>query len=141
MSKFADVRARLLIGPLAVILLSGFAIVLSGCSESPGLQPGGDAAAAKEALTTALDAWKGGEDPKSLQSGEQAFWVTDEDWKSGKKLTDYRIAEEVEQSGGHWRVCAELTMADSGQASRPEKICYAVTIAEAISIIRSDFLY
>lgn len=141
MSKFADVRGRLLIGRLAVILFSGISIVLPGCSESPGIQPGGDAAAARDALTTALEAWKEGKDPNSLQSEDPAFWVTDEDWKLGKKLTDYRIAEEVEQSGGHWRVCAELTMSDSGQASSPEKICYAVTISEAISIIRSDFLY
>ena len=141
MSKFAEVRGRSLIGRLAVILFSVISIVLPGCSESPGIQPGGDAAAARDALTTALDAWKGGNDPKSLQSGEKAFWVTDEDWKSGKKLTDYRIAEEVEQSGGHWRVCAELTISDSGQSASSERICYAVTIAEAISIIRSDFLY
>jgi hypothetical protein len=117
------------------------ALVLAGCGQPAPMAPGGDAAAARKALSHALEAWKEGRDAKSLQSETPVYWVADEDWSEGRKLTDYQIGEEVEQSGGHWRICAQLTLSSSGGSERTEKFCYAVTLAEAISIIRSDFLY
>lgn len=116
-------------------------LVLSGCSQSGEIRPPGDASAAREALSTVLQTWKEGRDAKSLQSGDPVYWVADEDWTAGKTLTDFRIGEKIEQHGGHWRICAELTLSASDGPARTETFCYAVTLSDAISIIRSDFRY
>lgn len=113
--------------------------LLAGCGEPEAIRPQGDAAAAKAALEAALDAWKAGRSPGDAQTDSRLIWI-DADWKDGRKLSGYQLVDEPEQNGGHWRVYADLTLADAGKPSKPMRVCYAVTLGESTHITRSDFL-
>ncbi len=119
-----------------VCLLLG---LLAGCGTPDEIRPQGDAAAAKAALQSALDAWKAGKPPAESQTGPALVW-TDEDWKADRKLSDYKLVGEPEQSGGHWRVYADLTLDEKAKKPTPTRVCYGVTLGEPTVIIRSDFL-
>lgn len=113
--------------------------LVAGCGAPEEIRPQGDADAATSALVAALESWKAGNSPAESQAGQSVIW-TDEDWKAGRKLSAYQLVGEPQQNGGHWRVYAELTLAESGKTSKPTQVCYAVTLGEPTSIIRSDFL-
>ena len=113
--------------------------LLAGCGTPEEIKPQGDADAAKAALQAALDAWKAGKPPAESQTAPALVW-TDEDWKAGAKLSDYHLVGDPEQSGGHWRVFADLTLEEKGKKSAPTRVCYGVTLGEPTVIIRSDFL-
>ncbi len=125
--------------PRAALLLG--VLLFAGCGGRGEIRPEGDTATAKSALSSALDAWKAGETPNDLQSRSPVVWMGDEDWKAGRGLAAYEIDGEPELNGSHWRVYAKLTVSQDGKTSPPERVCYAVTLGDAVSIIRSDFLH
>jgi hypothetical protein len=47
--------------------------------------------AARQALTTALDAWKNGKTPDQIGASNPAVLAQDIQWRDGKKLTAYEI--------------------------------------------------
>lgn len=110
-----------------------------GCGSPEEIRPQGDGASAKAALEAALEAWKAGKSPTESQTAHTLIW-TDDDWKAGRKLSDYQLVGEPELNGGHWRVYADLTLAPTGKNASATRVCYAVTLGEPTSIIRSDFL-
>ncbi len=85
------------------VLAAGAAVALAGC-------PGGGTekfvpseGAARQALETALDAWKGGQaKPGKLSVGGVAVNVVDATWESGQKLTAYQIVSEEPGEGPRW---------------------------------------
>jgi hypothetical protein len=111
---------------------------LFGCGKEE-IRPQGDAAAAKAALETALDAWKAGQSPSDAASQGSLIW-TDEDWKAGRKLSAYQLVSEPEQNGGHWRIYAELSLEGKSKTSVPTRASYAVTLGEPTVILRGDEL-
>src|SRR5580704_15329851 len=66
------------LGVLAILMLSG----CSGSSRANAV----DTPLARESLKVALDHWKKGEDPKSLQSSATPMTAKDYEWDSGAKL-------------------------------------------------------
>jgi hypothetical protein len=120
----------------AKVFLGVALCVLVGCGQPGEIRPPGDAAAAKAALQTALDAWIAGQPPGETGSQASVIW-TDADWKAGKKLSAYQLVGEPEQNGGNWRIFVDLTL-DSGK--KPTRVCYAVTLGEPTSILRGDEL-
>jgi hypothetical protein len=58
---------------------------------------------ARQALQTALDAWKGGRaKPDGLGMGKVAVQVVDDAWESGQPLKAYEILSEEPGSGPRW---------------------------------------
>jgi hypothetical protein len=86
-----------------VLMLSGAALALAGC---PG--PGEEKfipteGTARQALETALNAWKGGQaKPGQLAMGKVSVQVVDAVWESGQKLTAYQIVSEDSGNGPPW---------------------------------------
>lgn len=111
---------------------------IGGCADTE-IRPQGDADGARSAVTSALDAWKDGKTAEQLRNADPAVYVSDEDWKAGRKLASYEVLREPEQNGSHWRTYVKLSF--TGDASGSVKtVCYAVTPGSPASIIRSDFL-
>jgi hypothetical protein len=121
-----------------LILMIGWG---TGCGTPKEIRPEGDEASAKAALEAALHAWKSGSSPTEIAAPGTVFW-TDEDWQAGQKLADYQVVDQAESNGGHWRVYANLTIQSNASQKKPTRtrVCYAVTLGEPTSIIRSDFL-
>lgn len=92
--------------------LSLLLVFVSGCGGSgssvSSYQPKGQSA--KDALTTALEAWKSGRDkPGTIDSTKPAIQMQDQVWNSGRKLKDFQIGEEKPSADGPTRFAVKLT--------------------------------
>jgi hypothetical protein len=114
-----------------MLVLAAFALV-SGCSQPRQL----DKAAAINALTAALDAWKAGQPPQSLQSRSPPIVFGDSDWEQGTRLVNYRIlrADRGDGANLHADVELELTFA-RGKPSR-QTLTYIVGTDPILTIFR-----
>lgn len=119
------------------ILLAG---VVSGCGGHSEMQLKGDTMGAGGALAQALEAWKAGTKPAELAQAIPPMVVVDEAWTAGDKLVSYTIEGDPIENGSHWRVFAQIKTAGEDQKEKSERVCYAVTINETMSVVRSDFL-
>jgi hypothetical protein len=84
-----------------VLLALGAA--LAGCSKPGEEQFIPPEATARQALETALNAWKEGQaKPGQLSLGTAKIEVLDTVWKSGQKLSAYKIVAEESANGPRW---------------------------------------
>lgn len=78
------------VGALAVLLAAG----CGGGATVESFHPAKDLA--REALTTALDAWQGGQEkPGVIEDTEPEVSISDGTWAGGAKLKSYEIVEEL----------------------------------------------
>lgn len=87
-------------------------LTLSGCggggSSVSSFHPTGTSA--KAALTAALDAWKSGrETPGAIESSKPVVEAQDQVWRSGRKLKEYQVGEEMTAAGEPTRFKVKLT--------------------------------
>ncbi len=120
---------------IAASLLVLAVALLAGCSGPSQANPV-DPALARESLKTALDHWKKGEDPKSLQSSATPMVAKDFDWDSGAKLLDYQILDDnVEHT--NLRVQVKITLSQQGTSKSVEKkASYVVGTSPSVTVFR-----
>jgi hypothetical protein len=117
------------IGMLAVLMLSG----CSGSSRAAAVDP----PLAREALKTALDHWKNGEDPKSLVSSATPMTAQDFEWSSGAKLIDYQILDEGHVEDANLRVQVKITLGPQGKSKAVEKkASYVIGTSPSVTVFR-----
>lgn len=116
-------------------LLAFLALLPAGCGR--GLPPATDVKSAKEALTTALDAWKDGRSNESLRDGTPPIDFRDVFWDKGSKLSKYSIEKE-EMSGLSARFTVKLTLADKAGEARERVVNYNADSGK-LFVIRPDF--
>jgi hypothetical protein len=110
-------------------------MMLSGCSGSSRANPV-DPSLARESLKIALDHWKKGEDPKSLQSSATPMTARDFDWDSGAKLLDYQILDDKEEDA-NLRVQVKITLSQQGKSKSVEKkASYVVGTSPSVTVFR-----
>jgi hypothetical protein len=116
------------LGVLAVLMLSG-------CSSSSRANPV-NPSLARESLKVALDHWKKGEDPTSLQSSATPMVAKDYEWDSGAKLLDYQVLDEREE-GVNLRVQVKITLSEQGKGKSVEKkASYVVGTSPSVTVFR-----
>ena len=107
----------------------------SGCS-GPARASAVDAPRAREALKTALDHWKSGQDSQSLQSGATPMVAQDFDWSSGSKLLEYHILDERLEDL-NLRVQVKIKLAEPGKTKSIEKkASYVVGTSPRVTVFR-----
>ena len=127
-----------LVGACLVTLLT---LLLPGCS-NPATAHAVDPPQAREALKAALDGWKNGETPKSLESSSTPIVVQDFDWMAGAKLSNYEIIDEGKAEDANLRVRVNLTLSGgrASGASQPKtaekKVWYLVTTSPKVTVFR-----
>lgn len=77
-------------------------LALAGCSKPGEEQFIPPEATARQALETALDAWKEGKKPGQFSLGTVKVQVVDAVWSSGQKLSGYQIVAEESSNGPRW---------------------------------------
>lgn len=92
--------------------LSVLLILAAGCGSGGGAvssyRPTGQSA--KDALTTALEAWKSGrEKPGAIDTSKPVIQIQDQVWGSGRKLKDFQIGEEKATADSPTRFQVKLT--------------------------------
>ena len=116
------------LGVLAILMLSG----CSGPSRANPVDP----SLARESLKVALDHWKKGEDPKSLQSSATPMTAKDYEWDSGAKLLDYQILDEKVEDP-NLRVQVKITLSQQGKSKAVEKkASYVVGTSPSVTVFR-----
>ena len=112
------------------------AFLAFGCGR--GLPATTDVKSAKEALTTALDAWKDGKSNESLREATPPIDFRDVFWDKGSKLSKYSIEKE-ETSGLAARFTVKLTVADKAGEARERTVTYNADSGKQRFVIRPDF--
>lgn len=132
--------------PAGSLLVVGVAIGIlatlftTGCSGS-GLNNPVDPPKAREALKTALESWKKGDAPKSLQASPTPMTVQDLDWMGGKKLVDYQILSDGESLDANLSIPVKLTLESDPAKKKPleKKVYYLVSTTPATTVFRDMF--
>ncbi len=107
----------------------------SGCS-GPARASAVDAPRAREALKTALDHWKSGDDLKSLQDSGGPLVAQDFEWAAGAKLLDYEILNERnEEANLRFQVKIKLGPQGKGKAVE-KKASYVVGTSPSVTVFR-----
>jgi hypothetical protein len=123
---------------IAACLAALATLFLPGCSGSSQAQAV-DPTRAREALKIALDHWKGGGDPKSLQSSSTPMTAQDFEWASGARLVDYQILDDGKDEATNLRVQVKLTLSDPAKAQAKaieKKASYVVGTSPSITVYR-----
>ncbi|HVX11119.1 MAG TPA: hypothetical protein VHC22_08065 [Pirellulales bacterium] len=91
--------------------------------------------AAKQALTSALDAWKGGKTPDQIGATNPAVTAQDNAWKDGKKLTAYEIVGPATGDDQNRRFTVKLTLEG---AAAPQETTYVVFGKDPVWVVSSE---
>ena len=97
---------------------------------------------AREALKTALDHWKSGQSPRSLESSPTPMTVQDFDWEAGARLIDYRVVDDGQAADANLRVRVQLTLSGPGpdRSKTTEKTAwYLVGTSPSVTVFRDMF--
>jgi hypothetical protein len=85
------------------VLTASLAVAPAGCSRSGEAQLIPREATARQALETALGAWKEGRaKPAGLSFGDTRIEVLDATWNAGQKLQSFEIVSDQSSSGPRW---------------------------------------
>jgi hypothetical protein len=128
------------IGVLAACLGVLAAALCSGCSGSSRAHAV-DPPRAREALHSALERWKAGAEPRSLQSSSTPMTVQDLDWQAGAKLVDYQLVDDGKPYDANLRVQVKLVLSDAGRGKGAggtveKKVWYLVTTSPSVTVFR-----
>jgi hypothetical protein len=114
-------------------------IVVAGCTGAPELpaELRYDSDQARNALVTALDAWKKG-DARTLARRNPPIRFRDDDFMAGLKLSDYEVEEPDRAIELHKDVEVILSLRDArGKVIRREAR-YQVATKPGLAVLRSD---
>lgn len=92
---------------------------------------------AREALRTALDAWKAGASMESLSTGSAEIIAQDIDWMQGQKLISYKVEGDGLPQDANLRVDVELELAGGTGGSTKKRVSYIVGTAPHLTVFRS----
>jgi hypothetical protein len=119
-----------------VISLAIAVALLGGCSGSQWGAPV-DADRAREALKTALDAWKKGHTPATLKTSTPAITAQDLDWLGGAKLVDYEVTGDGKSVEASLYVPVTLTLKMATAKEVKKKVTYVVGTSPYLSVFRA----
>lgn len=125
---------------LLAALAAAAALPLAGCGGSSRAHAV-DPPRALEALRTALDHWKAGDDPGSLPSSSTPMTVQDFDWSGGARLVDYQVVDEGKAYDANLRVRVKLVLdgrTKKGGKAAEKTVWYLVGTSPAVTVFRDS---
>jgi hypothetical protein len=125
--------------PLLAAALAAMATVpMAGCwgtSQAHAVDP----PRAREALKIALDHWKSGQSPRSLESSPTPMTVQDFDWAGGTRLVDYQIVDDGTARDANLSVRVKLVLDGAGKSpGKPVEraVWYLVGTSPSVMVFR-----
>ncbi|WP_165221399.1 hypothetical protein [Aquisphaera insulae] len=115
----------------AGLCLAALIAALPGCST--GEAHAVDTSKAREALASSLDAWKRGEDSRSVSS----ITIQDFDWERGAKLEGYEILGDGQAKGANLSIQVKLRLAAAaGKKATEKSVYYLVGTSPSVTVFR-----
>ena len=96
---------------------------------------------ARESLKTALDQWKSGQDPRSLESSSTPMTIQDFDWAGGARLVDYQIIDDGQAYDANLRVRVKLVLdapAKKAGKAAEKTVWYLVGTSPSVTVFRDS---
>ena len=127
---------RVYVRRLAVSLfLALVPIVLAACTSRQAGDFIPKEAKSREALTTALTAWKKGEKWEKIPAGESIIEVLDNKWRAGQQLADFQILEaDPAGEGPQWFTVKLVMKKPAGEL----KVRYVVVGIDPLWVYREE---
>lgn len=100
--------------------------------------PMSDPHAAKQLLSSALEAWKTGKSVADMRQSTPPVYVAEELWNDGFQLTDFVIEGDGEMYGPSVRLHVTLVGSGTGSSVVEKRLQYLVTTTPAFTIARAD---
>lgn len=116
-------------------ILVAAALVLGGCHKADVKDYAPPEEAARQALATALDAWKAGQAPDQIGASAPAVNAQDKQWREGKKLTAYEIIGPEPGEDQNPRFKVKLTVTG---AATPQETTYVVVGKDPIWVFSAE---
>jgi hypothetical protein len=120
---------------LAVLVTLSLCL-LQGCGR--GLDKDADPEEGVKALQTALAAWKEGKPPKELETMSPSIIVNDADWRSGKRLLDFKV-EESGLVGRQVQCRARIKLRGKDGKALEQRATYIIDTTPRLVIVRDSF--
>lgn len=120
-------------GWAAALLILWMAV---GCGDGAPRAAAVDPTAARTALQSALEGWKGGAQPADLKNGSPPMTVQDLDWISGLKLVEYEVAGEGRSDDANLRIPVDLVLRDPAGGEIRKRVSYVVGTSPSITVFR-----
>lgn len=115
-----------------VIALAAFVV---GCGDKPVAAPV-EPEKARQALRTALGAWKGGQTIDSLAQATPPIIAQDFDWMAGAKLTEYQLLDDGQAEDANLRVKVKLSIRDKQGQAVTKTVVYVVGTDPKLTVFR-----
>ena len=112
-------------------------ISLAGCGKP--LPENVDLEQARQALQTALDAWKAGKSNAELGSLQPPIVMNEADWTNGGRLLDYTMNEKGTLDGRQVRWVVQIKLQDKTGKASERKATYIIDTIPRIVIVRDTF--
>jgi hypothetical protein len=119
-----------------LVLTLAAALLAAGCTGSSRATPV-DTSRAREALKLALDGWKKGDSPSSLQLGTPPVTVQDTDWMTGARLVDYQVDGDGRPIEANLHVPVTLTLRTAQGKQVKKKVTYVVGTSPILTVFRA----
>jgi hypothetical protein len=116
------------------IFAVGSLLFVTACQDKSTSRFVPPSASARQALETALNAWKSGQ-PMTRIEGKPLIDPVDSNWQAGQKLASFEISSEDTNPEGHRRINVKLTMQ---QPAGTVNAKYVVLGDNPISVFREE---
>jgi hypothetical protein len=125
---------------IAASLVALACLLLPGCTD-PSRAHAVNVPHARDALKIALDEWKNGGTPKSLESASTPIIVQDLDWAGGAKLIDYEVLDDGKAEDANLRIQVKLNIGggrpvNTSSKPAPKKVWYLVGTSPKVTVFR-----
>jgi hypothetical protein len=129
--KYVTVRPALVF--LCLLLL----IAAPGCRRQARGKPA-DPAQGRDALKTALEAWKKGDSVESLASAIPSITVADQRWQDRYKLVRYELADDDKVVGYDLQCRTTLWLKSPDGKEFQEKAVFSVSTNPRLVVVRAE---
>lgn len=119
-------HTRIMLRSTLGLALACSALAFSGCAKISGSSTTAaiSESTAREALTAALDAWKGGQKPGQVASQKPSLQVVDSKWSAGQKLDSYEVVSTETLDDGTVRFTLKLNLKSPGKPHEEKYTVY-----------------
>lgn len=96
---------------------------------------------AREALQTALERWKAGDNPRSLAKSSTPMTVQDFDWAGGVRLADFQILDDGKAMDANLSIRVKLVLEAPGRVARTrteKTVWYLVGTSPSVTVFRDS---
>ena len=119
------------------LLTVALLLLAAGCSnQRPNKAAPVDAETARSTLKLALDAWRDGKSPDSLQQASPKITAQDMDWKQGLTLKNYKLLGDGVERDANLECRVKLSLVDKRGKTFEKTVTYIVGTDPVLTVFR-----